>query len=177
MADLSSALAVAKPALAAIAETTTALMRAVADVTTDLAVIEKELVATGVPLEFLMWEPIRHTERRFIEGEGKTKAMDIAWCLGFCRTAPSEDWHLIVREYYREYDPAATHAPLRIVREETPVTEASPELRMAAMGHIFRFLDLFLQHLRQTLTSIRPAQSGDRGLARSRATPPAVHSQ
>ena len=150
MVDLSPALSMAQPVLAAIANTTDALRTAVGRSAAELEAIEKELVATGAAMEFLMWEPIRQTERRFLD-DSASRAADTAWCLGFCRVAASETWRLTIREYHREYEPVGTQAPVRIMRSEIPVLEAAPELQLAAMDHLLRFLEAFHDALRQTL--------------------------
>jgi hypothetical protein len=169
MSALSPAHAIAQPVLAGIAETTEALRNAVGRSTADLEAVEKELVATGAEIEFLMWEPIRQTERRFV-GSGDTCAADSAWCLGYCRVGPSQVWRLVVREYHREYEPVGTPAPVRIMRGETPVVESAPELQLAALDHLLRFLESFHDALRQTLSRSQ-ARIAQRPVSRPRISP------
>ncbi len=150
MSGLSPAVSATQPSLAGIAETTGALRSALERTSTDLQAVERNLIATGAEFEFVLWEPIRQTERRFV-GPENTCAADSAWCLCFCRTEPDQGWRLVIREYYREYEPIGTQAPIRIIRAEMPVVTCSAELQLAAMDYLVSFLEAYHDALRQTL--------------------------
>ena len=171
MTDISPALSMAQSILKAISETAEELKTAADRYTADLRILEKELIAAGAVVSFTMAEPILQTERRFTS-DREDCASDIAWCLGFRCYGPDEAWRITVLQYHREYDPISTHAAVRILRSETPLTDASREIRMAAMDHIIPFLQTLHDTLRQKLvrTKMSFAPSPARAL-NPRATP------
>ena len=112
------------------------------EATKELREVEAELLVTGIGLEVELEDTLEHGPSKVRPANGHTPSTTEVSHLAFARQRSGE-WRILVRTYEesRPVEDGGKHSPEhRVLIRETPVLEASRELRIAAAEQVENLL-------------------------------------